>query len=183
MSAILRVSQILGWPEIKTSLPQDFLFKRVFLILVAAVTVLVVLLNDIPRKILEQNSGRLSTQYMSRAIALSSRQKCLRVRVCDKIISTLRHLSQRWNVASLSLLYRNFYGKYSDELYSLVPPVLFFTASTRHVTLIVAIHTRYFHSSLVRSFTWAASPREPLLCGTESEYDIFFDHYKINLFK
>lgn len=42
--------------------------------------------------------------------------------------------SYRRNVASLSLPYRNFHGKYSDELRSSVPPAQTVMARTRHAT-------------------------------------------------
>ena len=51
--------------------------------------------------------------------------------VGTELFSSLDSLGHRRNVASLSLLYRYFYGKCSDELHSLVPPIREFTRMTR----------------------------------------------------
>ena len=58
-------------------------------------------------------------------------QKRMRCLVGDDLFSSLQPLSHRRNVASLSLFYRYFHGKCSDELHSLVPPIREFTRSTR----------------------------------------------------
>lgn len=64
-------------------------------------------------------------------------QKRLCVLVDDKIFSTFQLLSHRHNLTSLSLLYRHFQVKCSDELHSLILPVLTLTTRTRHATHIV----------------------------------------------
>lgn len=56
------------------------------------------------------------------------------------VIPPPKPLPHRQNVASLSLLYRYSYGKCSDELYCLVPPVLILTVKTCNATRIVAKH-------------------------------------------
>lgn len=67
-------------------------------------------------------------------------QRRLRVVVGDKLFSTLQP----------SLLYRYFNGKCSDEIRSLVPPVLNFTARTRHATHIAENHPHSLHIPLAR---------------------------------
>ena len=58
-------------------------------------------------------------------------QKRMRGLVGDELFSSLQPLSHRRDVASLSLFYRYFHGKCSEELHSLVPPIKEFTRSTR----------------------------------------------------
>ena len=58
-------------------------------------------------------------------------QKRMRGLVGDELFSSLQPLSLRSNVASLSLFYRYFHGKCSDELHSLVPPIREFSRNTR----------------------------------------------------
>lgn len=72
--------------------------------------------------------------------SLDTVQRRLRIFVGEILFSNL-HLFQRCNVASFSLLYRYFLGKHSEDLYSLVPPVLIFTAGNCHALHIVANHS------------------------------------------
>ena len=51
--------------------------------------------------------------------------------VGDELFGTLQPLSHRRDVSSLSLLYRYFHGKCSDELRQMVPPLKEFGRSTR----------------------------------------------------
>ena len=64
-------------------------------------------------------------------LTLDRVQNRLRGLVGDELFSSLQALSHRRNVACLSLFYRYFYGKCSDELHSLVPPIREFPRSTR----------------------------------------------------
>ena len=50
-------------------------------------------------------------------------QRRMRGLVGEKLFASLQSLSYRRNVASLSIFYRYFYGKCSDELHLFVPPV------------------------------------------------------------
>lgn len=72
--------------------------------------------------------------------SLNSVQKYHRVLVGAKLFSTPQPISDRRDVASLSLF---FHEKYSDELHSFVPPVLNFMVWAQHVTHIVANHTHF----------------------------------------
>lgn len=88
--------------------------------------------------------------------------------------------SHRQNVPSLSLLYRDFHEKCSDELHSLVP-VITIMARTRHATIVVAnqqeslriwfvrskFHSNSFPAALWRSLRGCLSP----------------DQYNLNQFK
>ena len=67
-------------------------------------------------------------------------QNRLRNLVGDDLFSSLQPLSQRRDVASLSLLYRYFHGKCSNELHSLVPPRQTFRARTRLATSVESNH-------------------------------------------
>ena len=58
-------------------------------------------------------------------------QRRIKGLIGDELFSTLHALSHRRDVASLSLFYRYFYGKCSDELHSLVPPLWNFGRRTR----------------------------------------------------
>ena len=58
----------------------------------------------------------------------------------DALFKTLQPLSHRRNVASLTLLYRYYSGKCSEELHQLVPPPKVFGMDTR-----LAVHTRQNH--------------------------------------
>ena len=55
--------------------------------------------------------------------ALDRVQRRMRGLVGEELFASLQSLSHRHNVASLSLFYRYIYGKCSDELHLLVPPV------------------------------------------------------------
>ena len=59
-------------------------------------------------------------------------QRRVRGLVGDELFSSLQSLSHRRNVASLTLFYRYFNGKCSDELHSLVPPIKEFHHITRY---------------------------------------------------
>ena len=78
-------------------------------------------------------------------------QNRLRPLVGDALFSKLEPLSHRRNVASLSLLYRYYYGKCSEELHSLVPVLYKFPRRTRFSEinhphyLSVPIVSRKFH--------------------------------------
>ena len=58
-------------------------------------------------------------------------QSRLRYLVGDSLFSSLQPLSHRRNVASLSLLYRYYNGKCSNELHEMVPPRRTFVRNTR----------------------------------------------------
>ena len=83
---------------------------------------------------------RPRTEYCSHIWAGSSKtilsaldrvQRRMRGLVGEELFASLQSLSHRRNVASLSLFYRYFYGKCSDELHLLVPPVRDFPIRTR----------------------------------------------------
>ena len=63
--------------------------------------------------------------------SLDAVQKRLRSLVGDELFGTLQPLSHRRDVSSLSLLYRYFHGRCSDELRQMVPPLKEFVRSTR----------------------------------------------------
>ena len=67
-------------------------------------------------------------------------QRRMRWLIGDALFKTLQPLSHRRNVASLSLLYRYYSGKCSEELHQLVPPPKVFGKDTR-----LAMHTRQNH--------------------------------------
>merc|ERR1711954_428911 len=67
-------------------------------------------------------------------------QRRMRWLIGDNLFKTLQPLSHRRNVASLSLLYRYYSGKCSEELHQLVPPPKAFGKDTR-----LAVHTRQNH--------------------------------------
>ena len=63
--------------------------------------------------------------------ALDRVQRRMRGLDGEEHFASLQSLSHRRNVASLSLSYRYFYGKFSDEFHLLVPPVRDFPIRTR----------------------------------------------------
>ena len=63
--------------------------------------------------------------------SLDAVQKRLRSLVGDELFGTLQPLSHRRDVSSLSLLYRYFHGRCSEELHQMVPPLKEFGRSTR----------------------------------------------------
>lgn len=98
-------------------------------------------------------------------------EKRLHVLVGDKLFSTLQPPCHRWDVTSLSLLYRYFHGECSDELQSLILPVQTFTAKSRHATPILANHPHPLHElnevisldSLVQTFTAKTHYARPIV--------------------
>lgn len=48
------------------------------------------------------------------------------------LFSAVRNLSEKRNVARLSLLYRHFHRKFLNELHTLVPPTLMLSCKTLH---------------------------------------------------
>merc|ERR1711954_544049 len=72
-------------------------------------------------------------------------QRRMRWLIGDNLFKTLQPLSHRRNVASLSLLYRYYSGKCSEELNQLVPPPKVFGKDTR-----LAVHTRQNHPHALR---------------------------------
>lgn len=110
-------------------------------------------------------------------------QRRLRVVVGDKLFCTLQPFSHRRGVESLSLLYRYFNGKCSDEMRSLDPPVLNFTARTRHATHIAENHPQSPHIPLARCKFHSSSffPRTTALWNRRPR-GCFPDHYNLNLF-
>lgn len=92
----------------------------------------------------------------------------------ETIFSTIQLLSHKQNIVSLSLLYRYYYDWCSDELHSLVPPVLTMTARSHHAIFTVVNHpysvrapliTSKFHlnSFLLRTLTFVEQTSERLL--------------------
>ena len=70
--------------------------------------------------------------YSSTSLSILDRlQRRIKGLIGDELFSTLHTLSHRRDVASLTLFYRYFYGKCSDELHSLVPPLWNFGRRTR----------------------------------------------------
>ncbi len=71
--------------------------------------------------------------------------------VGDDLFSTLAPLSLRRDVASLSLLYRYFHGRCSNELHSLVPPLQTFRVRTRLAAFTQSNHPYTLRSPLIRN--------------------------------
>lgn len=69
------------------------------------------------------------------------------------------------------LLYGYFHGKFSNELHSSLALVQTFTAKTRHATHIVVNHVHSLRILLVRCSHRAASSRQLLLFGNDSQED------------
>lgn len=67
----------------------------------------------------------------------------------NELFSTLHPLSHKQNVASHLLLYHYFHGKCFNELHSLVPPVLTFTAKTHHAVYSGMNHPHSLHKKEV----------------------------------
>ena len=78
-------------------------------------------------------------------------QNRLRNLVGDDLFSTLPPLSLRRDVASLSLLYRYFHGRCSNELHSLVPPLQTFRVRTRLAAFTQSNHPYTLRSPLIRN--------------------------------
>lgn len=90
-----------------------------------------------------------------------------------ELFSSLQLFSKRQDVASLSLLYSYFHGKWFGELHSLVSsaPDLF-SVATRCTTYTSVKPPRYVRSPIVSS-TRIASSEELLLSRTGSQQDVF----------
>ena len=84
-------------------------------------------------------SGASKTSLSS----LDKVQRRLRRLIGDDLFSTLQPLSHRRNVASLSLFYRYYNGKCSEELRSMVPPCKTFGRSTRYSSRIQQDHPHF----------------------------------------
>ena len=85
--------------------------------------------------------------------ALSSLDKIqnrMRGLVGDELFASLQPLSHRRNVASLSLFYRYFQGKCSEELHSLVPKKREFTIPTRFSET-CELHPHFLELSMART--------------------------------
>lgn len=98
---------------------------------------------------------------------------------CKTII--FQPLPHRQDAASLSLLYHYFYGKWSDELPSLVLLVLTFMTDPPchlHCSKQPSVFLWWEVSS-----TWTVSSQEPLIYGTSSQEDVSPNHYNLNVFK
>lgn len=74
-------------------------------------------------------------------------------------------------VTSLLLCNSYFQGKYFNERYSIVQPILTFTAKTCYDIYAEVNHSHSFHVQLVRKVSWTVSSQELLLCGTDSSED------------
>lgn len=93
----------------------------------------------------------------------------------SKIVPAASHFP---TVASISLLYRYLYGKYSNELHSIVPPTLTHPAKTRHPAY---IHPKSFSILLIRSMFHPDSffPRATLWNRIQGA--CFLRHCNVNL--
>lgn len=99
-------------------------------------------------------------------------------------------LFRRGNVGSPSFFYLYFHGKFSHELYSLIPPVLIFTAKTRYVTDIIINHPysiriplvgcKFYQSSFF-SRTAALKNRIPIGCSS-AHSNLNLLKYRVNLY-
>lgn len=69
----------------------------------------------------------------------------LKTAVFWAIIFLFAILFHRRSVATLSLIYRPFYAKWSDEPHSLVPPAQTFTVRAFHTTNTAWNHPHFFH--------------------------------------
>ena len=77
--------------------------------------------------------------------SLDKVQRRLRRLVGDNLFSTLQPLSHRRNVASLSLFYRYYNGKCSQELHEMVPHLKTFGRSTRYSSRVQENHPHFLH--------------------------------------
>ena len=111
-------------------------------------------------------------------------QNRLRNLVGDELFSSLEPLSHRRDVASLSLPYRYFHGKCSDEIHSLIPKAQTFTARTRLATSPVANHLHFLRLPNIRRKFHADSfiPRTSSLWN-KLPRDCFPSSYNLNTFK
>ena len=110
-------------------------------------------------------------------------QKRMRGLVGDELFSSLQPLSHRRNVASLSLFYRYFHGKCSDELHSLVPPIREFSRNTRFAKSTTS-HPYFLQLPFTRCVFHSNSffPRTAAMWNTLSE-ECFPAEYNLDLFK
>lgn len=76
-----------------------------------------------------------------------------------------------------------FHGKWSEELHSLVPSGLTFTARTGQSTYIVGKYLNFLHIPSVRIFIRKASSRDQPLLHNRLPRWCFQDHFNFNLFK
>ena len=83
-------------------------------------------------------------------------QRGLRRLIGDDLFKSLQHLAHRHDDASLSLLYRNYSGRCSDDLKTLVPPPKVFARDTRLASftqrnhphpLVVPVARKEFHAN------------------------------------
>ena len=113
--------------------------------------------------------------------SLDAVQKRLRSLVGEELFKTLQPLSHRRNVASLSLFYRYFHGRCSDELHQMVPPLKKFGRRTRlantshQYVLDIPKAKSNFHSQSFFPRTAGIWNRLPQSC--------FPDTYDLGLFK
>ena len=99
------------------------------------------------------------------------------------LYSTLQPLSHRRNVASISLFYRYFHGKCSQELHSLVPPNRQFQRQTRFSND-CSKHPHYLHvpKSLHKFHETSFFPRTTKLWNSLTP-EVFPHNYDISSFK
>ena len=99
-------------------------------------------------------------------------QRRIKGLIGNELFSTLHTLSYRRDVASLSLFYRYFYGKCSDELHSLIPPLWNFGRRTRFAVnshpffLRIPLSQTKFHADSF--FPKKCKPLERSSCGNIS---------------
>ena len=108
-------------------------------------------------------------------------QRRLRWLIGDELFNTLQPLPHRRNVASLSLFYRYFHGKCSDELHSLVPPIRSFPVRTRFA---VSVHPFFVDIPKIRTKFHMDSffPRTSSLWNSLPS-ECFPASYNLHLFK
>lgn len=100
----------------------------------------------------------------------------------DQLVSILQSLSQRQNVASSSLLYRNYFCRCSDKLQSIVPSDHTFTVKTGHVMFTMENHLQY-HVPLIKSKLYSDSLSfRTVTSRNKLPRECFFDYYNIWLF-
>ena len=108
-------------------------------------------------------------------------QRRLRWLIGEELFNTLQPLSHRRDVASLSLFYRYFHGRCSEELHSLVPALRSFPVRTRFAVTAHPYHVdvpssrTMFHANSFFPRTAAIWNSLPLYC--------FPENYNLGLFK
>ena len=115
-------------------------------------------------------------------------QRRLRRLIGDELFKSLQPLSHRRNVASLSLLYRYYSGRCSEELKTLVPPLKVFVRDTRLAsftqrnhphTLEVPVARKEFHANSFFPRTVALWNKLPADCFP-ANFNMDFFKRKIN---